>query len=467
MPAVLEQINRAVCIREVVLASIAVLLVVFPVLFSIGTAAWLAIGSLLVFAVVHPRALIFAVPASIPLSFRPVELGELQFNTLEILVFVAILGYFPRVLSSLPRFRTLGSEKRHELMRRVIPDRLAAGSALLLVLAGVIAMFWMADPAHAAESLRTFRWTIITPVAFFFVASAVIHQSEPFRLIAAGMFVAGAVVASVVAVFDSLLGGGIQAESVTRLSGIAPHPNALALVLDRAAVLALLTGLLFRNRFASAWLFPAALVTLVTVLTFSRGAMLGIAASLVLMLLLARARSVAIGAVASAAGVLAIVVAIAPERALSLLGGGSGSLRLELWRSSLEMIADHPLTGAGLDQFLYQYLPRYVTPEAWPERFTSHPHNLVLDSWLSLGIIGLFVVGLVGVLIARHTRTGLRTHDRVTLAAVGALITAGIHGMVDQSYFLPELATSVWLLIILMKPAHERSQQGNRSEAEG
>jgi putative inorganic carbon (hco3(-)) transporter len=467
MPAIMEQNTRTAFIREVAFASIAALLVVVPALFSIGVAAWIAIGSLLAFSVVHPRALIFAVAASIPLSFQPVELSELQFNMIEILVFVALLGYLPRALSTLPQFRTLASEQRHELMRRVIPDRLAAGSAVLLFLAGIIAVVWMADPSHAAESLRTFRWTILTPVAFFFLSAAVIHQNEVFRLIVAGMFLAGAVVASVLAVFDGVLGGGIQAESVTRLSGIAPHPNALALVLDRAAVLGLLIALLFRERFASAWLVPSALVTLVTVLTFSRGAMLGIATAVVLILLLSRARKIAISAAAFAAALLALIVTLAPERALSLLGGGSGSLRLELWRSSAAMIADHPLTGVGLDQFLYQYLPRYVSPEAWPERFTSHPHNLFLDSWLSLGIIGLVVVGLIGMLIAQHIRTGLRTRDRVSLAAAGALITVGIHGLVDQTYFLPELATSVWLLIVLMNPAHERSQQGNRPEAKG
>ena len=47
-----------------------------------------------------------------------------------------------------------------------------------------------------------------------------------------------------------------------------------------------------------------------------------------------------------------------------------------------------PYNWFGLDQFLYKYSIEYVNPQAWLERFISHPHNLVFDYWLRLGIIG-------------------------------------------------------------------------------
>ena len=58
---------------------------------------------------------------------------------------------------------------------------------------------------------------------------------------------------------------------------------------------------------------------------------------------------------------------------------GSNNTRLNVWQASFDMIRDHPLTGIGLDQFLYKYQIEYVKPEAWLERFTSHPHNFLLD----------------------------------------------------------------------------------------
>jgi O-antigen ligase len=216
---------------------------------------------------------------------------------------------------------------------------------------------------------------------------------------------------------------------------------------------------------------PSIVVTFTVALTFSRGALLGMFAGCVLILLLANAGRLAAVFAAASAAILAILVLIAPERTLTFLGGGSGSLRLELWTSSVRMIRDHPVTGVGPDQFLYQYLPRYVSPEAWPERFTSHPHNLILDAWLSLGIIGMVVLGVICTLVVQRMREAIATHDRITLASAGALITAVTHGMVDHGYFLPELAMSLWLLVILLRPAPDLQVSEKRpasvSESEG
>ena len=55
------------------------------------------------------------------------------------------------------------------------------------------------------------------------------------------------------------------------------------------------------------------------------------------------------------------------------------------------MLRDHPLLGVGLDNFLYEY-PKYILPEAWREPNLSHPHNIVLDFWVRLGIGGVFIL---------------------------------------------------------------------------
>lgn len=438
--------------REVVFASVVSILILLPALFSLGVAAWAFLGSLLAFSLVHPRALIFAVPLVIPLSFNPVQVGELEFNMLEVLTLAAIIGYVPRILAGIWRSRGIDPDHRHVLMQRMVPDRFAAAIAILLFIAGGIALLFIADGAYTSESLRTFRWTILFPIAYFFLAAPIITQRSDFRSLAAALFIGGGVITGLVAIADGLLGGGVEADAVTRLSGMAPHPNALALVLDRVAVLGILAGVLYRERLRRVWLMPSVLLALVVVLTFSRGAVLGIAVGILIILVLVRAHRIAIAiAGASITGVIGMALT-APERTLSFLGGGSGSLRLELWESSVRMIRDHPLTGVGPDQFLYQYVPRYVTPEAWPERFTSHPHNLVLDTWLSIGIIGVAVIVLLAALVFRNARLSLQTRDRLSLAAAGAIVTAGVHGVVDQSYFLPELATSLWLLIILLIP---------------
>ena len=48
------------------------------------------------------------------------------------------------------------------------------------------------------------------------------------------------------------------------------------------------------------------------------------------------------------------------------------------------MARDNWLFGVGPDNFLTHYRA-YMLPEAWREPNISHPHNLLLDAWVSLG----------------------------------------------------------------------------------
>jgi O-antigen ligase len=155
----------------------------------------------------------------------------------------------------------------------------------------------------------------------------------------------------------------------------------------------------------------------------------------------------------------AIVVALAVFAGGRLVdqGGAEGEVtRLPIWRASVRMILDHPITGVGLDQFYYQYWRRYVEPGAWPERYTSHPHNLVLDVWLRLGILGLAAFGWLVVALAliarrlpRHSQTP--PGGALAVASIAALVTGATHGLVDNGYFLPDLAVMTWFLIALFE----------------
>jgi O-antigen ligase len=124
-------------------------------------------------------------------------------------------------------------------------------------------------------------------------------------------------------------------------------------------------------------------------------------------------------------------------------------LRLDIWRSALAMVRDRPLLGYGPDGFLYAYSPRYVAPAAWAERFTAHAHNLFLDFWVRLGIIGgalaVFVAGylVVSTVAFVRTRDG---RDALADAALLALVASLVHGFVDNAYFAHDLAMSAWLL---------------------
>jgi O-antigen ligase len=149
---------------------------------------------------------------------------------------------------------------------------------------------------------------------------------------------------------------------------------------------------------------------------------------------------------------------------LDTFSGGSASLRLEIWRSAFGMVRDAPVWGYGPDGFLYSYAPRYVSPSAWAERFTAHAHNLLLDAWIRLGIIGaaIVAVALVACLLVVYQRVLRRDggHGLDTVALV-ALVTVFVHGMVDNAYFGHDLAMSTWLLMWLAVDRRGNAVEGD------
>lgn len=145
---------------------------------------------------------------------------------------------------------------------------------------------------------------------------------------------------------------------------------------------------------------------------------------------------------------------------------GSGEMRLLLWLAALHMLHDHPLLGIGPDQFLYHYSSLYTAHPywitrlhghrtiAWREPTLSHPHNLVLDLWLSGGLLALvgFILVLNGYMKAmvQSIRLGTPWQAAVALGLLGALLASLVHGMVDSAYFEPDLALAFWMSVALL-----------------
>ncbi|MEM7421807.1 MAG: O-antigen ligase family protein, partial [Pseudomonadota bacterium] len=136
------------------------------------------------------------------------------------------------------------------------------------------------------------------------------------------------------------------------------------------------------------------------------------------------------------------------------LGGQTAGFRINLWRSSLQMIQDHPLIGVGLDNFLYAYRNRYILAQAWQEPNLNHPHNHLFDFPTRLGIFGL----VAGILIfwggfknlVSKLQNGLSDSQwTLVTGLIGSLVYILAHGLVDHSFFLVDLAYSTFLILAM------------------
>jgi O-antigen ligase len=168
-------------------------------------------------------------------------------------------------------------------------------------------------------------------------------------------------------------------------------------------------------------------------------------------------------------------------------GYNTASKRVYLWQSALNMIHDRPWLGYGLDNWLCyysdgdQYHPNTIcpTPENFHhyiiekdpvtgkitgmslEPFLSHPHNIFLQVWVSVGVFGL--LGFVGLLVLFYwtiTRLLIYLHKQrplhfeelrwMTIGIGISMLAALVHGQMDSSFLEPDLAFCFWTLVIAL-----------------
>ncbi len=322
--------------------------------------------------------------------------------------------------------------------------------AAAFVLAGVLAAALADYPKYALRDLRT---VILEPVAFFLVLGSVLRGRGDVRRLLAALAV-GAALAALTALALIPFGAVVTDVFPPRLRGTFGSPNNLALMLERALPLALALALAARAVRRLPWLAALAVLGAVLILTWSRGAWLGAVAGLAVAAWPLCSRWSWKRRAAAAAGLLALGAAAAltagPDRLGQLLrlGDSGAASRLAVWDAAWRMGLDNPVLGVGPDNFLTHYRA-YMPPDAWREPNLSHPHNLILDAWLSTGLAGLAALAVVLVVFwttwaAVRRRRG--APDPLAYGLAGAMTAALAHGLVDHAYFLPELAAAFWLL---------------------
>ena len=434
---------------------------VFAGLCAVGLGLWLdppvfaalaLIGAAICLAATAPVAAIAAIVAAVPLAYQPVAIGGRAVSLLELAIVVGVLGTAPAVASA-----ALTAHGRARLRRAAGPPATSVAAAAL-ALAGAVSLAFVAEPERIGASLREVRWTVVEPLALFLLCRWALRDDADRRLPILAL-VGTATLVGGFAVGQALTGsGGLATGDVVRARLAFPHPNNLAFFLERAAVFAVGLAVLGHRR--PVGMAAAAIAVAGVVTTFSRGGLLAVGCGVAVILAVRRDRRAWVGFAGAIVVVGLVLAATAGGRLADTGGTGGEATRLPIWRSSVRMALDHPLTGVGPDQFLYQYWRRYVEPGAWPERQTSHPHNLVLDVWLRLGILGLaaFAALAAAVGLAARRSAALRPRERaVAVSAVAALVAGAVHGMVDNGYFLPDVAALTWFLMALVEwaPAGE------------
>jgi O-antigen ligase len=411
---------------------------------------WPSLAALAVAAkLIHLRidiGLAYAV-FSIPFFLAPKQILGKSFSLVETLVLLCTVAWLRSwwrdqvwggsIGASVANLRHRGHEALSALTAM---DKWVAVFVALAVLS-------LSVSANLGVSIRELRVIVIEPVLLYLLLRVVHRDELQLVRLTDALLLAGVAVALLGLYQYFVSGDVIVAEGVRRIRGVYASPNNLSLLLGRLVPLGLAGLLLTTGRRRRAYGLLLVPLLVVLFLTYSRGGwLLSLPAGLLAIGLLRGRRTTlwTVGAVVLC--LLLLVPVLGTERFVSLLNAQEGTTfyRLKLWQASIDMIRDHPLTGVGLDNFLYQY-PNYMLREAWQEPDLSHPHNIILDFWTRLGLGGVLV--LLG-LTATFLRTALPLYQRlpdgdrraIILGWIASMASTWAHGLIDNSFFLVDLA---------------------------
>ncbi len=387
-----------------------------------------------------------------PFFLFPIELHSFAFPMVEVMILLTSLAGLLKLLAGLGTQLQM-SNSAYPIVSKTLftkPRMMDMAVIGMAVMAG-ISLVWTRQADVALTELRTL---ILEPVLFYCLFRSLRPSRDSLIRFVDALIIAGLLV-SLVGLFLYFQGEGIiTAEGgARRLAGVYGSPNNVGLLLGRTMPLTVAFLLVKTDRrrqvFAAAAL---AAMSITLILTQSVGALiLGIPASMTVILFGRYQRKailpvIAVGAAAAAGfGVLSRVSA----RFANILDltTGTNFFRLRLWESAMEIIQDHPISGIGLDQFLYLFSGEYVRPDAIWDLDLSHPHNVILDFWTRLGIIGLILFLTIQLSFWRSAITALkafRQQDRLlfafTLGLTGSMAGLLAHGLIDNSVFVIDLA---------------------------
>ncbi len=187
----------------------------------------------------------------------------------------------------------------------------------------------------------------------------------------------------------------------------------------------------------------------------SYGALIGvIVTGIILSIVSKKLRWIGIGA--TIAGVL-LVAFIPAVRNKVLFQGTSGQIRQYVYGETLSMLKDHPWQGGGLARYQKSILPYhkvgYLVDGKWqPIEIYLYPHNIFLNFWSELGILGLIgFLTFFGVLIYVIKQKNFDENQGLFKSlVVASFLVIIIHGLVDVPYFKNDLSVMWWAIVILL-----------------
>lgn len=405
----------------------------------------------------------------LPIYLLRFSIGPFPTTALEILILINFIIWGWRVISD----RTF----RKGVLRYAITIKPWFRPTLLLLAAASIAVTVSPDVFSA---LGIWKAYFIEPILVAVMMVTVLKKDDgPVILKTLAL---SAIVISALGIAQYLINFGIPVpwDIERRITSIFDYPNALGLFLAPVvAISAIKIFSIFRMGMARhaptntlIWILSFVFGVTAIILSKTEAALVAIPLALFLTFLISkneRARHTVpllkLRVTLEALSVFFILVAFVPTiREKIFLQDYSGQVRLSQWSETIELLKDHPFFGTGLNGY-----PALLAPyhDATLYEIFQYPHNVFLNIWVELGLLGLIAFGWLAWLILKSTikqphpdcfgakRLAIASEPNQRsqlfhLAIFSAFLTIFIHGLVDVPYFKNDLSVLFWILIALI-----------------
>ncbi|MFH1668238.1 MAG: O-antigen ligase family protein [Candidatus Komeilibacteria bacterium] len=358
------------------------------------------------------------------------------------------------------------SEREQGSMHNIVPHKLR-WPVLAILATTTIALCWSPNLQAAAGIWKAF---FIEPILFFMVMIYHVRKYNHIQKIINALAILSIII-FVYAVIQKLTGWNITnldwyLPETRRITTFFGYPNANGLFLAPLAAL-FFASLWFKEHFLFKILkFIAFLGSVLTIIwAGSEGALFALAAAVFIILLLKKQTRILAGAIM----VLTIVIVVAnPSIKTTLwqkitISDFSGQIRQAQWTETITMLGDQPIKGGGLANYqraIEPYHQRGITiNDQWqPVEIFLYPHNLVLNFWTELGLLGLITIiwlfVIIGLLLYQISMINKKLPKykqkfvgNLNLGILGFFSVIIIHGLVDVPYFKNDLSLVFWLII--------------------
>ncbi|MEI7620379.1 MAG: O-antigen ligase family protein [Candidatus Falkowbacteria bacterium] len=443
----------------------------------------------LVLAQIRPTWAMMLIIAALPSYLIRFSLAGIPCTLLELMIILSFASWIFGVLKGHRfNFKKYLQEKNN---RKPYPFKWEI-MAILLVSYGAVFV-----ASLSSSALGIFKAYFFEPIIFFILVINILGKEKDVVNKIIWPMVVSALAVSLMAIYQKITGQFIfnefWANEATRRSvSFFGFPNAVGLYL--APIVVILSAFLHQKllvKFDRKNIREILVITLTIVLSLlsilfaqSEGALIGIAAAAVFYGLLVNKKMRQVTIVTLVVGLMLLVSTpklLDYVKHKATLTDLSGQIRRQQWIETKKMLVNENtwILGTGLSGYQENVNPfhqegiflknddpnwlekvrtsaEYRTQVWQPTEIYMYPHNIFLNFWTELGLLGMVLFAWV---MFKYTYSSIKlflsekkkgVNNFIILGLGAAMIAILVHGLVDVPYFKNDLSVFFWLLLAFL-----------------